>query len=349
MPVSLNGSTSGSVTLTAPAVAGTTTLTFPATTGTINASGTVNEVPAGSAAAPSIYSTGDTNTGIFFPAADTIAFTEGGAEAMRIDSSGQVGIGTSSPAGQLDVSQSTAGVARHYLRNTSSSVSAYTILDLVNNTGSNIGEFFCTSSTNTSAFGTNATVLQAATSNPLIFGTNGTERMRIDSSGIVTGTAGNLMLISGTSVASTSGTAITFTGIPSYVKRITVMLSGVSTNGTSAVQIQLGDAGGFEITGYSGSATGGGSGVSSTAMSAGFLIESAASLLAANTRSGNIVITQISANLYSASGATAYGSSAISMMCGGSKTLSDTLTQVRITTVNGTDTFDAGTINIMYE
>jgi hypothetical protein len=100
-----------------------------------------------------------------------------------IDTSGNVGIGTSSPAGKLDVSQSTAGVARHYLRNTNSGVGAYTILDLVNDSGNNIGEFFCTSSTNSSAFGTNATVLQAATSNPLILGTNGTERMRIDSSG----------------------------------------------------------------------------------------------------------------------------------------------------------------------
>jgi hypothetical protein len=58
---------------------------------------------AGSAAAPTITATGDTNTGIFFPAADTIAFTEGGAEAMRIDSSGNVGIGTTSPAQKLDV------------------------------------------------------------------------------------------------------------------------------------------------------------------------------------------------------------------------------------------------------
>jgi hypothetical protein len=88
MPVALNGSTSGSVTITAPAVAGTTTLTLPATTGTFNTSGAVNEVPAGSVSAPSIYSTGDTNTGIFFPAADTIAFVEGGVESMRIDSSG---------------------------------------------------------------------------------------------------------------------------------------------------------------------------------------------------------------------------------------------------------------------
>ena len=58
---------------------------------------------AGSASTPSITTTGDTNTGIFFPAADTIAFAEGGAEAMRIDSSGKVGIGTSSPATALDV------------------------------------------------------------------------------------------------------------------------------------------------------------------------------------------------------------------------------------------------------
>ena len=69
-------------------------------------------VPAGSAAAPAITTTGDTNTGIFFPAADTIAFAEGGVEAMRIDSSGNVGIGTSSPSHKLDVlANSNASIA----------------------------------------------------------------------------------------------------------------------------------------------------------------------------------------------------------------------------------------------
>jgi hypothetical protein len=111
-----------------------------------------------------------------------IKLQSAGTDTVTVDSSGNVGIGTTAPAGRLDVSQSTIGTARHYLRNTSSSVGAYTILDLVNNTGSIISEFFCTSSTNTSSFGTNATVLQAATSNPLILGTNGTERMRIDGS-----------------------------------------------------------------------------------------------------------------------------------------------------------------------
>jgi hypothetical protein len=69
---------------------------------TANTSGNI-EFGAGTAALPAITTTGDTNTGIFFPAADTIAFAEGGAEAMRINSSGQVGIGTTSPTAPLDV------------------------------------------------------------------------------------------------------------------------------------------------------------------------------------------------------------------------------------------------------
>jgi hypothetical protein len=81
--VVIAGDTSGTVTLDAPAVAGTTVLTLPATSGTLNTSGAVNVVPAGTAAAPAITTTGDTNTGIFFPAADTIAFTSGGTERMR--------------------------------------------------------------------------------------------------------------------------------------------------------------------------------------------------------------------------------------------------------------------------
>jgi len=98
-----NASGTGTFTIASPNSNSNYTLNLPTATGTINTSGAVNEVPAGSASAPSIYPTGDTNTGIFFPAADTIAFAEGGAEAMRIDSSGNLGVGVTSTAARLDV------------------------------------------------------------------------------------------------------------------------------------------------------------------------------------------------------------------------------------------------------
>jgi hypothetical protein len=75
---------------------------------TLSATG-VTTVQAGTVSAPAITTSGDTNTGIFFPAADTIAFTEGGTEAMRINSSGNVGIGTSSPSYKLDINGGSVG------------------------------------------------------------------------------------------------------------------------------------------------------------------------------------------------------------------------------------------------
>jgi hypothetical protein len=94
----------------------------------------------------------------------------------------------------------------------------------------------------------------------------------IDGSASVTINSGVVLgITSGTAVASTSGTSIDFTSIPSWVKRITVMFNGVSTSGTSAKIIQLGDSGGVETSGYIGTGTvvGNGSGTS-TAMSSGF-------------------------------------------------------------------------------
>jgi hypothetical protein len=98
--VALSGNAlgTGTVTLASPNTNSTVTLNLPAVNGTLNTSGAVNEVPAGTVSAPAITTTGDTNTGIFFPAADTIAFTEGGVESMRIDASGNVGVGVTPSA-----------------------------------------------------------------------------------------------------------------------------------------------------------------------------------------------------------------------------------------------------------
>lgn len=112
--IGLSSNTSGTATFTiaSPATNTNRTLTLPDAAGTLNVSGLANEVPAGSAASPSIYPTGDNNTGIFFPAADTIAFAEGGAEIARFDSSGNLGIGVSGPSAKLDILGATSDQIR---------------------------------------------------------------------------------------------------------------------------------------------------------------------------------------------------------------------------------------------
>jgi len=142
-------------------------------------------------------------------------------------------------------------------------------------------------------------------------------------------------ITSGTAVASTSGTSIDFTSIPSWVKRITVMFSGVSTNGTSNLQIQLGD-----------SAIVGANSCGIASQTSGHLLS--ANVTAATTQSGMVIFANLSSNNWLAIQISAR-SDGISTNTTTTKSLSDTLDRVRITTVNGTDTFDAGSVNIMYE
>jgi len=152
-------------------------------------------------------------------------------------------------------------------------------------------------------------------------------------------------LTSGTAVASTSGTSIDFTSIPSWVKRITVMFNGVSTNGTSNLLVQIGDSGGVETTGYVSSAN---YSTSSSAVSdAGFFILYGIAVNT-NTFQGMVILANLSGNVWVQNGNMTDNQQRNSSSAG-SKTLSDTLDRVRITTVGGTDTFDAGSINIMYE
>lgn len=184
-------------------------------------------------------------------------------------------------------------------------------------------------------------VQTADTSGTLELQSNGTTQLTVSS----TGSYGHLK--SATAQASTSGTSIDFTSIPSWVKRITVMFNGVSTNGSSTPQIQLGDAGGVETSGYLGASSVITSVVSTSAFTAGFGIyhNSGASAVTA----GSVTISNISGNNWVASGTLANTDAGRTVTTSGAKTLSDILTQVRITTVNGTDTFDAGSINILYE
>jgi hypothetical protein len=151
----------------------------------------------------------------------------------------------------------------------------------------------------------------------------------------------------GTSVTA-SGTSVDFTSIPSWVKRITVMFSGVSTSGTSNPLIQIG-AGSVTTSGYLGAGGNMTSGVAVQNFTAGFGLWGSANWTAANTLHGGLVITNISGNNWTSFGSFGLSSGGTVGITSGSLSLGGTLDRVRITTVNGTDTFDAGSINIIYE
>ena len=188
--------------------------------------------------------------------------------------------------------------------------------------------------------------------NTLAVTSNQTVGGNLTVTGTITGTGGvSGGIRSGTAVASTSGTSIDFTSIPAGVKRITVMFNGVSTNGASNYQVQIG-SGSFITTGYlsfssyQGSSNVVGNGYSTT----GLVISAAAG--SANSIIGTMVLTNITGNTWISNhtfGLNPAGAVGYSISGGGNLALGGTLDRVRITTVNGTDTFDAGSINILYE
>ena len=152
-----------------------------------------------------------------------------------------------------------------------------------------------------------------------------------------------------TSVASTSGTAIDFTGIPSWAKRITVMLSGLSPNGTSPHLLRVGTSTGFVTSGYtSGVSVYGGSNIVNSANNTnGFNFSPTA--VAASVACGALTLLNVSGNTWVHTSVIGFTDAAFAATGGGNIALGGTLDRVRITTVNGTNTFDAGTINISYE
>lgn len=184
---------------------------------------------------------------------------------------------------------------------------------------------------------------------------SGTTALTI-SSGQVATFAGNLTLTgnasgiikSGTAVASTSGTSIDFTSIPSTVKRITVMLNGVSGSGTSVPLIQIG-SGSITTTSYSSTGlTTATTSLNSATYTTGFGL--AANSPAAATYTGIITLVLQTSNTWVGTGSgQSIGANSTWFTFGFSPNLAGALDRVRITTVNGTDTFDAGSINILWE
>jgi hypothetical protein len=154
-------------------------------------------------------------------------------------------------------------------------------------------------------------------------------------------------ITSGTAVTSTSGTAIDFTGIPSWVKRITVMFSEVSLSGSDDIIVQIG-SGSNSATGYGGSSSYASTGLGFANYTTGFGIKLSGG--AASLISGSMIIFNVNAASFIWSASLTVGDSNVgSIFGGGTKTLAGILDRIRITTVGGTNLFDAGKINIMYE
>ena len=161
-------------------------------------------------------------------------------------------------------------------------------------------------------------------------------------------------LVQGVAQNTTSGTSIDFAppsaGIPSWAKRITIMFSGVSTNGTSTLLVQIGDSGGIETTGYESEAWYDNSGGGFATSTAGFIVEAtnAASFSTAR-RFGTMQIVNLSGNNWvSTSNIYLAVHDTVNSGAGG-KTLSGVLDRIRLTSSTGTDVFDAGSVNILYE
>ena len=188
------------------------------------------------------------------------------------------------------------------------------------------------------------------TGGSLYFGTNGSLNFNINSAGVMfSGNGDRVMgLARGTLVNSTSGTSIDFTGIPAGAKRITIMFNQVSTSGTGLVQVQLG-SGSIQTTGYTGAASyiGAATVLSSGSITNGIAISN--NNAASDVRTGVLTLVNESGNIWIGTSVVALTSSATTGLGGGNVTLSGTLDRVRITTSNGTDTFDNGSVNVIWE
>jgi len=155
--------------------------------------------------------------------------------------------------------------------------------------------------------------------------------------------AGAGVLAQGTAVASTSGTAIDFTGLPSWAKEITVVFNAVSSNAATDFLIQIGTSSGIESSGYTSAAS---SGTTISTATNAFIVTNATS--AASNQSGTLKLANVTGNTWAQSGVLGLGNATPLNVSAGQKALGGVLDRVRITTVSGA-TFDNGTINLLWK
>jgi hypothetical protein len=283
-----------------------------------------------------------------------IAAHVNGSQRWIVTSTGLFGLGTTAPGtsfdvalaapsatiGNIRISPSSPGQARYHLYN-----------------GGATAEWL---------FGQRTSTDHEFRFSTLVAGSE-TERLRIGTAGEIGiaganyGTSGQVLtsngsgsspswttvaaLTAGTAVSAT-GTAVDFTGIPSSVKRITVMIDAVSTDASATLAVQLGDSGGIETSGYTGGLAWTGPSTGSSGSASTFPLAIGA---ASDTVSGHAVITKVSGNTWVLSSTVARDNDDLVFISGGSKGLSATLDRIRITTTGGSASFDGGTVNILYE
>ena len=340
-------------------------------------------IAAGSAAAPGLTPAGDPNTGIFAPAADEIGISLNGQEVARFNSNGLVG--RLVPRTWLDVASATTidlgaqnadslrvtgttgisglGTAPSGTRRRLRFAGVLTI--------THSAALICPGAANIiTAAGDIAdveslgagnwviTAFQRAANLPFlnsmatarVLGRLGAGSGPIETISLANPAPGlSLGIARGTEQATTSGTAIDFTGIPAGVRRLTALLNGVSTNGTANLALRLGTSGGFVASGYEGISGYWGS-VSAvyTPLSTSFFTQSGT---ASAITIGRLLLENISGNVWlgTFTGTVESGGARWVSYCSGVVSLSDALTQLRLTTDTGTSIFDAGTMNIMWE
>jgi hypothetical protein len=338
-------------------------------------------VTAGTAALPGVFVSGDTNTGLFQPSADTLAVTVGGAEVARFGANGlqsaapwvDLASATTTDLGaqttdNLRITGTTtitgfgtvaSGTMRN-LRFAAALTLTHNATSLILPGAANI----------TTAAGDTATAVSLGLGNWVVTafqraaglpvaqmttarvlgrvtaGTGAIEEIPLGNSAA----ALSLGINRGSQQATTSGTAIDFTGIPAGVRRIILTLNGVSTNGSAQLQIQLGSTT-FTTSGYSAHSHAiDGTSAGSASASSGHLIDPGG--LAAFARSGFIELFSRDANVWDSKHQILISGGSnprLHFGAAASPVLSGSLDRIRLTSVGGTDTFDAGTIDIAWE